>query len=180
MALTSLRAWLTSIPTIKVVMGLTSVSARVYAGGSGIPGMLPLLSPGGATPLWLIRSPPERPSMPLRPDGPAATKAAAQASTGCGSEVTASQANRLWESFQAQGSSELSRLSSVYLSVPAYPILPGQTTESGLSLSYKGPMRQGIPTSLRRYYLRENATIYWSTAIHPTAHGSHSNEAPPQ
>ena len=56
------------------------------------------------------------------------TKAAAQASTGCGSEVTVSQANRLWESFTAQGPTELSRLPSRYLSVPAYPILLSRTS----------------------------------------------------
>ena len=90
--------------------------------------MLPLLSPDGATPLWLIRGPPEWPFLPWRPYGPAAPKAAAQASTGCGSEVTASQVNRLWQSFHAQGPTELSQLPSRYLSVPGYPILLSQTS----------------------------------------------------
>jgi hypothetical protein len=80
--------------------------------------------------------------MPLRPDGPAAPKVAAQASTGCGAEVTASQANRLWESYHAQGPEELSRLPSVYLSVPGYPSLAGQATRSDLFLSYKGLLGQ--------------------------------------
>ena len=118
--------------------------------------MLPLLSPDGATPLWLIRGPPEWPCMPLRPNGPAATKAAAQAATGCGSEVTASQVNRLWQSFQAQGLTELSRLPSVYLSLPGYPILPGQATRSDLFLSYKGDTGQIIPIGIK---LRTNRAL---------------------
>jgi hypothetical protein len=85
--------------------------------------------------LWLIRGPSEEPFFAFATNGPAATKAAAQAATGCGSEVTASQVNRLWESFQAQGLTELSRLPSVYLSLPGYPILPGQASV-GLTCSY--------------------------------------------
>jgi hypothetical protein len=123
---------------------------------AGYLGALPLLSPDGATPLWLIRGPPEEPFLPLRPNGPAATKAAAQATTGCGSEVTASQVNRLWQSFQAQGLTELSRLPSVYLSLPGYPILPGQASRSDLFLSYKGDTGQIIPIGIK---LRTNRAL---------------------
>ena len=128
---------------------------------AGYLGALPLLSPDGATPLWLIRGPPEEPFLPLRPNGPAATKAAAQATTGCGSEVTASQVNRLWQSFEAQGPTELSRLPSVYLSLPGYPTLPGQASESDLFLSYKGAAGQIIPPGSVRNVLRNGYFVSW-------------------
>jgi hypothetical protein len=120
-------------------MALTSPSARGYAGMSGIPGGAALAQPWRCNTLVADQRSARGALFAFATDGPAAPKAAAQASTGCGSEVTASQVNRLWESFQAQGLTELSRLPSVYLSLPAYPILSGQATWSDLFLSYKGP-----------------------------------------
>ena len=48
--------------------------------------------------------------------------------------MTASQVNRLWESFQAQGLTELSRLPSVYLSLQSIPLF--QVRPVGLTCSY--------------------------------------------
>ena len=139
--------------------------------------MLPLLSPDGATPLWLIRGPPEWPYMPLRPYGPAATKAAAQAATGCGSEVTASQVNRLWQSFEAQGPTELSRLPSRYLCVPAYPILLGQTNRPTCSYHTRGPrggafqhLVDGVTYGMVLFYIGQSTPTFPLTDHTPTKH----------
>jgi hypothetical protein len=105
---------------------------------SGIPGGAALAQPWRCNSLVADQRSTGGALFAFATDGPAAPKAAAQASTGCGSEVTASQVNRLWESFQAQGLTELSRLPSVYLSLPAYPILPGQASGSDLFLAYEG------------------------------------------
>jgi hypothetical protein len=51
------------------------------------------------------------------------------------------------ENFQAQRLTELSRLPSLYLSLPGYPIRSGQASESDLFLVYKGlrgPKRSGL------------------------------------
>ena len=105
---------------------------------SGIPGGAALAQPWRCNTLVADQRSTGEALFAFATDGPAAPKAAAQAATGCGSEVTASQVNRLWESFQAQGLTELSRLPSVYLSLPGYPILPGQASGSDLFLAYKG------------------------------------------